>query len=155
VVCWRYLPALLRSPLPLRIRLDLVVFLLLPLAFLPIGITSVISWVEFLLNIGHWTVPGLLVWYVVGFQTVPLVIFSWRQNNPPSFLRMLWHSHLFGFYSFAWFLGSIIVYWQVLRGRRSWAKTSRVVTLPTGTSAAAPVSQGSQTQLVSSTNAPS
>ncbi len=139
VVCWRYIPPLLRSALPVRIKIDLVFFLLMPLAFLPIGISSVVSWFQFLGNIGNWTLPGLLIWYVVGFQMVPLVLYSWRKNQPPAALwRLLLHSHLFGFYSAAWFLGSIIVYWQILRGQRAWAKTSRVVTGSTAQPAVVP-----------------
>jgi 1,2-diacylglycerol 3-beta-glucosyltransferase len=126
VVCWRYLPALLRSRLPLHTRVDLALFLVLPVVFLPIGTSSVAALVVFLLNVQHWTVAGLVAWYVLGFQMIPLVVLAWRSNGSPRLWKLILHSHLFGFYSFAWFLASIIVYWQIIRGRRAWAKTSRV-----------------------------
>ena len=48
LACWRYLPALIGSRRPFRTRLDLLVFLLLPAVFLPIGLASVFSWLLFL-----------------------------------------------------------------------------------------------------------
>jgi 1,2-diacylglycerol 3-beta-glucosyltransferase len=127
LVCWQYLPALLRSRRPIYTRLDLLMFLLLPLAFLPIGVGSLVSWAGFLL-LRHWDVSGLLAWYVLGFGMVPLVMIAWRKADHPSLRRLLLHSHLFVFYSIVWFIATWVVYWQVLLGRRAWAKTSRVGT---------------------------
>lgn len=126
VVCWRYLPALLRSALPLYTRIDLALFLLLPVIFLPVGIGSLVGWGLMLFSLHNLSITGILLWYLLGFQMIPLVALAWRSNNPPPLWKIILHSHLFGFYSFAWFLASFIVYWQVIRGRRGWAKTSRV-----------------------------
>jgi cellulose synthase/poly-beta-1,6-N-acetylglucosamine synthase-like glycosyltransferase len=126
VVCWRYLPALLRSPLPLQTRIDLLIFLLLPTAFLPIGLASVASIGSFLLHPGQATALGLLVWYLLGFGMAPLVMGAWWGIGRPRPWRLIFHGHLFVFYSFIWFLAALVVYRHILVGRRGWAKTSRV-----------------------------
>ncbi len=134
LVCWQYLPALLRSRKPVHTRLDLLMFLFLPLVFLPIGVGSLLSWAGFLL-LRHWDVTGLFAWYVLGFAMVPLVMVAWRKVERPSPGRLILYSHLFVFYSFVWFTASLVVYWHVIAGRRAWAKTKRV-----GTGSAAPPS---------------
>jgi 1,2-diacylglycerol 3-beta-glucosyltransferase len=127
LVCWKYLPALLHSRRPVYTRLDLWMFLFLPLVFLPIGVGSLLSWAGFLLH-WHWDVAALLTWYVLGFGMVPLVMVAWRKVDSPSLGRLLLHSHLFVFYSFVWFVATLVVYRHVLLGRTAWAKTSRVGT---------------------------
>src|SRR5439155_9306443 len=61
LVSWGHLPALLHRPLPLHTRLDLLIFLLLPALFVPIGGASVVYWVKFCLRAclgSHLTLPG-------------------------------------------------------------------------------------------------
>ncbi len=129
VACWRYLPALLSGKLPLGARVDLLLFLLLPVMFLPIGLVSVVSWAYFL-SLEFWNPVGLLAWYVLGFPMVPLVVAAWSRTDRPPWPRLLLHAHLFVFYGFVWFLAGMIVYWHVIVGRRRWAKTSRAAPGP-------------------------
>jgi cellulose synthase/poly-beta-1,6-N-acetylglucosamine synthase-like glycosyltransferase len=60
LVSWCVVPALLRAPHPLAARLDTVLFMLLPIVFVPIGIASVGSWLAFLLDFGHWDSQGFV-----------------------------------------------------------------------------------------------
>ena len=125
LVCWQHLPSLLRSNLPLRGRLDLLLFLLLPAAIIPVGLASIDSWSDFLLSFGHWSAGQLLVWYVLGFVVAPLAMASLKANDRRSLWWSVLHGHLFVFYSFVWFLAGTVACWNVMRGRRAWAKTSR------------------------------
>jgi 1,2-diacylglycerol 3-beta-glucosyltransferase len=139
VVCWQHLPALLRSRLPVCARLELLLFLLLPMVFLPIGLTSIANWLHVLFSLfvgdwnywnydgdwDYWNTVSLLTWYVLGFGMAPLVVVAWQQIDRPPLWRLLLHSHFFSLYSFVWFAASARVYLQVLLGRHAWFKTSR------------------------------
>ena len=124
LACWQYLPALIGSRRPFHTRLDLLVFLLLPAVFLPVGLASVFSWLLFVFG-ANWDASGLLLWYALAFPMAPLVMLAWLRTDHPPLWRLLLHGHLFTFYSSVWFLAGVVVYWHVLLGRRSWAKTSR------------------------------
>lgn len=131
LVCWRYLPSLLRNRrLPGRTRLDLFVFLLLPGLVLPVGLSSISSWSQFLLYFGQWSAWHLLAWYALGFMAAPFAVMYLRVSER----RSLWHSilygHLFAFFSFVWFLAGVAACWNILLGRRAWMKTSRIAVEP-------------------------
>ncbi len=134
VVCWQYLPTLLRSSLPIFARLELLFFLLLPALFLPIGIGSFFNWLTLLIffNWDGWNLANLLSWYVLGFGLAPLVMVAWKQIERTNLWRLIFHSHFFVLYSLVWFITSLLVYWNVLLGRRAWVKTGRVATSPLG-----------------------
>ena len=149
VVCWQHLPALLRrrslrkrtrrTRLPIFAQLELLLFLLLPVVFLPIGLTSIANWLQVLFSLfvgdwnywnydrdwDYWNTVSLLTWYVLGFGMAPLVVVAWQQIDRPPLWRLLLHSHFFVLYSFVWFAASARVYLQVLLGRHAWFKTSR------------------------------
>ncbi len=128
VVCWQHLPALLRSRLPVLARLELLMFLLVPAVFLPIGLVSIGNWLYLLLfkDWGGLNVASVLLWYVLGFGMVPLVLAAWKALDRPSLWRLFVHGHLFVFYFLVWFIAGVTVYWRVLLGRRAWVKTERV-----------------------------
>jgi cellulose synthase/poly-beta-1,6-N-acetylglucosamine synthase-like glycosyltransferase len=138
LVAWQQIPWLLRAALPGRARLDLLVYLLLPATFLPVGLAAVLSWGAFLLDFGRWDPLGATVWYVLGFGGAPLVALVQRRAAGSAIAPALLQSHLFMFYSYVWFLASVLACWNVLLGRRAWAKTTRAV----GT--AAPLDPGSE-----------
>jgi 1,2-diacylglycerol 3-beta-glucosyltransferase len=127
---WNYLPEIARSELAVHTRLDLLIFLLLPASFVPIGIASVLSWVQFVAHL--FTASGLhatdvLGWYVLGFAMAPLSMWAWRQTtDQPTLWRTIRVCHVYVFYSFVWFMAALVASWNVLRVQRSWAKTSRV-----------------------------
>jgi cellulose synthase/poly-beta-1,6-N-acetylglucosamine synthase-like glycosyltransferase len=130
-VCWQYLPALLRAPLPLYARLDLVVYLVMPAVFLPIGVVSFASWIRLGLGAGGITLPALFIWYLLGFGIAPLATAAYYRTEQTTFLRSVWHAHLFTGYSIVWFLAAIVAVKNVFLGRRAWTKTSRLI--PTST----------------------
>jgi cellulose synthase/poly-beta-1,6-N-acetylglucosamine synthase-like glycosyltransferase len=126
LVCWSHIPQLLRSRLPLLARLDLILFLLLPAALLPVGLASIISWSNFLLHFGEWDAWNLAGTYLLGFIAAPLaIIYLARGERRHMWWSVLLHSHLFIFYSFVWFLAGVAAGWKIVLGRRAWAKTSR------------------------------
>jgi cellulose synthase/poly-beta-1,6-N-acetylglucosamine synthase-like glycosyltransferase len=128
LVSWEHVPRLLRSPLPLRTRVDLVAFLLLPAAMLPIGISTVGSLVQLLADIGHWDPRDMLVWYVLGFATVPLVARALADDaRSTSFIRLLPAAHAYVLYSAVWFVASVIAFWNIFAGHRAWSKTNRYI----------------------------
>jgi 1,2-diacylglycerol 3-beta-glucosyltransferase len=126
LVCWQHLPRLLRGALPLRARLDLAVFLLLPATVLPVGLASLFSWQQLLSGFGGWSLPGLALTYAIGFVVAPLAVAYLVKVEGRGTLRSLLHGHLFVFYSAVWFLSSVAAWWNILLGRRGWAKTARV-----------------------------
>jgi len=128
VVCWQHLPALLRSRLPFVARSELLLFLLLPAVFMPVGLISIINWLVVLM-FKDWdglNVVSLLAWYILGFGIAPLVAAAWRPLDHPSLWRTVLHGHLFVFYSVVWFMAGMVVYTHVLVGHRAWVKTGRV-----------------------------
>jgi cellulose synthase/poly-beta-1,6-N-acetylglucosamine synthase-like glycosyltransferase len=140
LVCWRYLPDLWRSRLPLRARLDLCGFLLLPATILPVGLASLDSWAQFLLHFGEWgswskAWYAFGVWYFLGFVAAQLVVMALPLTSWRSLPLLVLRAHVFTFYSFVWFLATLAACQQVLLGRRTWAKTARVTGLPKPTTA--------------------
>ncbi|ABG05544.1 glycosyl transferase, family 2 [Rubrobacter xylanophilus DSM 9941] len=125
LVCWQHLPRLLRGALPLRARLDLAVFLLLPATVLPVGLASLLSWQQLLSGVGGWSLSGLALTYAIGFVVAPLAVAYLARVEGRGVLRSLLHGHLFVFYSAVWFLASVAAWWNILLGRRGWAKTAR------------------------------
>jgi 1,2-diacylglycerol 3-beta-glucosyltransferase len=128
LAAWHHLPNLLRSRLPLHTRLDLAVFLVLPIVNAPVGLASVGSWGVFWLDLGFWGAPELLTWYLLCFGMVPLTAHAMgraRRERPD---RVLVHAHLLMFYSYVWLLASVAAVWNIVLGRRAWVKTSRVAT---------------------------
>lgn len=137
VQCWQHLPALLRSRLPLRAKVDLLVFMLLSAVVMPVGLIAMYSWLRMALIGGSdwWSLSSSVRWYGLSFGMVPLIVWSWRQSDGIRVWRLLVHAHMFIFYSLVWLMCALAMYWHVVRGRRSWAKTARVapqpVSLPT------------------------
>ncbi|MCA3748367.1 MAG: glycosyltransferase [Rubrobacter sp.] len=125
LVCWQHLPRLLRGALPLRARLDLAVFLLLPATVLPVGLATLLSWQQLLSGFGGWSLSTLALTYALGFVVAPLAASYLVKVEGRGLLRSLAHGHLFVFYSLVWFLSSVAAWWNILLGRRGWAKTAR------------------------------
>jgi 1,2-diacylglycerol 3-beta-glucosyltransferase len=126
LVCWSYLPELLHGRLPLRTRVDLLIFLLLPAAILPVGLATIVSWAQFLLHLGEWEPWDLAAFYALGFVVAPLAVVYLARVERRGLWRSVLHGHLFIFYSFVWFLAAVAAWQKVLLGRRGWAKTGRV-----------------------------
>lgn len=126
LACWSYLPGLLRGQLPLRARVDLLVFLLLPAAIVPVGLATLVTWGQFLLHFGGWRAWNLAAFYALGFVVAPLAVAYLARVERRGLLRSILHGHLFIFYSFVWFLAAVAAWQKILLGRHGWAKTGRV-----------------------------
>ncbi len=130
LVCWQYVPVLLRGGLPAHTVLDLLVFLFMPMLFLPIGLTSIAAWQQFWRHLGNWSIIDLFGWYLLGFGMAPLAAIAWARSERPSIRRALLHGHTFIFYSAVWLLAVVVACSNIMLGRRAWAKTSRVAPRP-------------------------
>ena len=124
-VCWQYLPRLLTSRLRWLAKIDLCVYLFMPAVFLPIGIFSLASWIQFGLHYGSWTGPSIVTWYLMGFGIAPLTAVAFYRTGRITVGRSIGHAHVFIFYSLVWFLATAVAFWNVVAGRRSWTKTTR------------------------------
>lgn len=125
VASWQYLPRLLRASQPAVVRIDLAVFLLMPALFLPIGISTLSAWYGLLAAGAGWSLADLLAWYALAFVTAPLVLGAWGRIGERRSIRAVVHAHAFVLYSLVWVTAFAIAVWYVIRGRRSWTKTSR------------------------------
>jgi 1,2-diacylglycerol 3-beta-glucosyltransferase len=132
--CWRLIPEIIRSPLPLRSICDLVWYLTLPIGVLLIPVASfpviaallvifVMSPLE-LLTANH----GLLVAavYVLSFGSAHLGGFVYWLRGRASLPKAILLAHAFEIYSNLWLIAAWGAVWHLARGKRSWAKTARV-----------------------------
>ncbi len=126
LVAWQYLGALFRSALPRRVQLDLAVFLMLPALFVPIGIGAISSWMTLIGSFGRWTLTDVVVSYVLGFPLAPLLVMVVGSRYGRSTGESIRDAHAYFAYSAVWLAAAIVAAWQVIAGRRGWAKTTRV-----------------------------
>lgn len=125
LVSWQHLPAILRSRAPLQVRLDLVVFLLLPAGLVPVAVTSIDGWLTFLTSLGTLSLQTLFIWYVLAFVSAPLTAWALVRDGEVDRRRAIGHAHVFLAYSTFWMIAVGRAVWSIIRGDRSWAKTSR------------------------------
>ena len=123
---WQYLRAVLRAPMPLSARVDLAIFLLIPILFVPIGVATVGSWLNFAANLGSWTIEGFLLWYLFGFPLAPLIVMTIHRRGGDNLPKSVWQAHAYFAYSAVWLAAACVAVGQILLGRRRWAKTSRL-----------------------------
>ena len=125
LVTWQHLPAVLRSSARLRVRLDLAALLLLPAGLIPLMLATVDGWRTFLAGLGAVSVETLLVWYLLAFASAPLTAWALIREGEIDRGRAIVRAHLFLAYSTFWIIAAGRAVWSILRGDRSWAKTSR------------------------------
>jgi hypothetical protein len=125
LVAWEHLPAILRSTLPLRVRVDLVAFLLLPVVLVPLALLTVGGWRIFLASLATLSLGTLLLWYLLAFWAAPLTVWALIRDGEVDRRRAIVQAHLFLGYSTMWMLAAGRATWSIIRGDRAWAKTSR------------------------------
>lgn len=125
LVTWEHLPAILRSSAPLRVRLDLVAFLFLPAGLVPLALTTVDGWWTFLASLGALSLETLLLWYLLAFASAPLTVWALIRDGEVDRPRAIVQAHLFLAYSTFWLVAAGRAVWSIIRGDRTWAKTSR------------------------------
>ncbi|MFL5685424.1 MAG: hypothetical protein ACJ77D_05165, partial [Chloroflexota bacterium] len=91
------------------------------------------GWRVFLNTLGTQSAMGLVGWYLFAFACAPLTAWVLLKNGE-SRPRAVLHAHLFLVYGFFWLVAAARATWSILRGDRSWAKTSRAMApeAPTG-----------------------
>ena len=125
LVTWEHLPAILKSRAPLRVRLDLAILLILPAGLVPLALATVDGWRTFLTSLGSLSLQPLLAWYLLAFASAPLTIWALLREGETDRRRAIVHAHLFLGYTTFWLAAAGRAVWSILRGDRSWAKTSR------------------------------
>ena len=68
LVAWEHVGPIQRAHIPLRVRLDLTTFLLLPAALAPIALATVQGWRVFLETLGTQSVAALVGWYLFALR---------------------------------------------------------------------------------------
>ena len=130
LVAMQYLGSLARSPLPRAVRGDLVIFLMLPALFVPIGLGAVASWLTLVETFGQWSLADILRFYVFAFPLAPLLVAVIRRRYAETRGDAIREAHLYFAYSGIWLVAAVAATWHIIAGRRGWAKTGRVAEQP-------------------------
>jgi 1,2-diacylglycerol 3-beta-glucosyltransferase len=130
LVSWQHLPTIIRSTNPLLVRLDLIAFLLLPAALVPVALATVDGWWATLSHSGTVSLEAFIAWYALAFASAPLTAWALIREGEGDRHRALVQAHLFLGYSIFWMVAVWRAIWSVLRGDRAWAKTSRTAVPP-------------------------
>lgn len=134
--CWRLLPTIIRSPLPMRSVADMVWYLTLPVAVLitPIAGLPVIAATLTVVALAPSDVVRLtladhglvlLSVYVLSFGQSYLCAYVYWIRGRVGIGRAFLLAHVFEAYSHLWLIAGWWAVWNVLRRRRGWAKTAR------------------------------
>lgn len=135
--CLRLLPTIIRSPLPMRSVTDMVWYLTLPIAVLltPIAGLPVMAMVLVLfamspLDAARYALADhgipLLAVYVLSFGQSYLAAYVYWMRGRVGLGRAIVLAHAFEIYSHLWLIAGWWAIWNVVRRKRSWAKTARV-----------------------------
>ena len=136
--CWRLLPQIVRSSLKAKAASDICWYLTLPVAVLMIPVAIAPIWIAFTLTLI--AAPGQAVGVLLANHGMPLVAMYllcfglaypyafvyWLRGRMP-FGKALLLAHLFELYSHLWLISGWWAVGRVLRRRRGWEKTARVV----------------------------
>lgn len=136
--CWRRIPNVLSSRhLRGRSVFDLVYHLTSPalvlLMTLPMLLFTCLLVGMFLMAPGETARmlasgagENLALWYFLSFGVAPFYGFAyWLRAGDSGLLKSILLAHLYTIYSYFWFLAGWRAVWNVVRGKNSWAKTTR------------------------------
>jgi 1,2-diacylglycerol 3-beta-glucosyltransferase len=139
--CWRLIPAILRSQLRARPASDLVWYLTLPVAVLLIPIAVLPLTIAFaleaiaqpgrtyaLLGADHGLL--LVLAYVLCFGPAYPYAFVYWLRGRMGLGRAILLAHVFELYSHLWLIAGWVAMVRVVRRRRGWEKTARVLEAP-------------------------
>lgn len=133
--CWRLIPLVLRSKLPIRAAGDIFYHLTAPILILIMSVAmgaygvavvelAVQGRLEAVMLAGHGLVFAAM--YIVAFGLAPMFAYVyWLANPDVSAWRALAYGHLYCVYGYLWIPAGWIACWRVLRRRQGWAKTAR------------------------------
>jgi 1,2-diacylglycerol 3-beta-glucosyltransferase len=144
--CWSRIPSLLNNhQLSVGRTVDLMVYLVSPIsvllitlslaAFLPsMAVLLITQWDR--TSSAFLAHHALLVWwYLLVLGVIPLIAVlysraSMRTSQGTELLTALGYAFLFSVYAYIWLPVGWRATWRLLRGRRAWAKTARLVPQP-------------------------
>jgi cellulose synthase/poly-beta-1,6-N-acetylglucosamine synthase-like glycosyltransferase len=136
--CWRLIPAILRSSLRARSASDIVWYLILPVAVLlipvavlPLTVALVLAFIAapdqvIGLMLAQHGMPLLLAYLLCFGQAYPYAYVYWLRGRMPLGKAILL-AHAFEVYSHLWLIAGWKAMFRVLRRKRGWDKTARVV----------------------------
>ena len=135
--CWRLLPLVLRSALPMRSVMDMVWYLTLPVAVLLTPIAGLPLVAAFLMLLAMSPADAfhvlaanhglpLLAIYVLSFGQSYLCAYVYWMRGRVSLGKAILLAHAFEGYSHLWLIAGWWALWNVVRRKRGWAKTARV-----------------------------
>jgi cellulose synthase/poly-beta-1,6-N-acetylglucosamine synthase-like glycosyltransferase len=139
--CARLLPAILNSDLPDRAVLDLSWHLLAPVMILAMSLWSALFVVALAVTwavdpTGSWQFVSEHAWILPAFYALSIgpaalygALYKRRAPELPVW-RVVLLAHAFIGYGYIWFAAGWRAVWQVVSGRRGWAKTSRTPDAP-------------------------
>lgn len=136
--CWSLILPVLRSSLKAKAASDIVWYLTLPVAVLMIPVAIAPLWIAFGLTLI--AAPGQALGLLLGDHGMPLILMYllcfglaypyafvyWLRGRMPLGKAILL-AHLFELYSHLWLISGWWAVGRVVRRRRSWEKTARVV----------------------------
>jgi len=139
--CWRLIPAILGSSLRARPASDIVWYLMLPVAVLLIPIATlpitIVIVFELVVSPGQTlalltTNHGLLLAlaYLLCFGPAYPYAFVYWLRGRVSLPRAIVLAHAFEVYSHLWLISGWMALFRVLRRKRGWEKTARVLEAP-------------------------
>ena len=136
--CWKLIIPVLRSDLKAKSASDIVWYLTLPIAVLLIPVAILPLWIAFALT--TIAAPGQVADALLADHGMPLVVayllcfglaypyaFCYWLRGRMSFGKALLLAHLFELYSHLWLISGWWAVGRILRRRRGWEKTARVV----------------------------
>jgi cellulose synthase/poly-beta-1,6-N-acetylglucosamine synthase-like glycosyltransferase len=136
--CWKLIPRILRSSLKAKAASDICWYLTLPVAVLMIPVAIAPIWVAFALV--FIAAPGQAIHVLTADHGMPLVTmyllcfglaypyaYVYWLRGRMSFGKALLLAHLFELYSHLWLISGWWAVGRIVRRRRGWEKTARVV----------------------------
>jgi cellulose synthase/poly-beta-1,6-N-acetylglucosamine synthase-like glycosyltransferase len=135
--CWRLIPRIVRSPLPVKTRLDLTWYLVWPTSILLIPIASalIMASIVVLAVISPQTLLAdhglrLVAMYLFSAGGASISAFVYWLQGRASLPKAILLAHAFELYSNLWLVAAWIALWRLARGKRKWDKTARVLETP-------------------------
>ena len=142
--CWRRLPALARSDLPVMQTIDLVQNLLsaslvlivsIPLVVFYLSLATAVVVAPHQLGAALLAAHGIpiIVLYLLSFGLAPIYAYVyWLRTPHMGLLRCFVLAHLFTLYSYLWVPAGWWAVTRIVFRRQSWAKTARTVEVTPG-----------------------
>ncbi len=135
--CWKFLPKLAASDLPLRTRLDtayylmaiVFIFVVIPTNFVSMGVLGylVFNPGTLLLVLATFGSKAFIIGYLLNFGAVPIFVFSYWKTKEQSLVSSIVLTHIYLFVSIVWLFAGYKAIFGIARKKSRWVKTPRFV----------------------------